>query len=64
MAKEWVIEVLGDLRGFARTNDLPTLAEQLDEAITVALTEIPSALDGNGRKDVHATDGRRTGTFG
>ena len=40
MSKEWIIDVLGDLRGFAQANAMPTLAESLDEAIMVAATEI------------------------
>lgn len=40
MAKEWIIDVLGDLRGFAQTNDLPTLADQLEETLVVAVAEI------------------------
>jgi hypothetical protein len=40
MSKDWIIEVLGDLKGFAATNDLPTLAAQLEEAIVVAAAEV------------------------
>lgn len=40
MSKEWIIDVLGDLRGFAQANAMPTLADQLEEAIMVAATEI------------------------
>lgn len=40
MSKDWIIEVLGDLRGFAVMNDLPTLAVQLEEAIVIAIAEV------------------------
>lgn len=40
MSKNWIIMVLGDLRGFAASNDLPILAQQLEEAIVVAHAEI------------------------
>lgn len=40
MSKEWIIDVLGDLRSFAQANAMPTLAEQLEEAIMVAAAEI------------------------
>ena len=63
MSKEWIIDVLGDLRGYARANALPTLAEQLEEAITVASVEItqitPNPVGCNG-----AEIGRRTRAAG
>ncbi|WP_371156363.1 hypothetical protein [Jannaschia sp. 2305UL9-9] len=40
MSKNWIIEVLTDLRGFASVNDLPTLAAQLEDALVVAVAEI------------------------
>lgn len=51
MAKDWIIDVLGDLRAFANDNDLPSLAHQLDEAVVVASVEIAQAapgVDGHG----------------
>ena len=36
MADEWIIEVLSDLRNFARQNDLPDLAAELDQTLAVA----------------------------
>ncbi|MGB3553671.1 MAG: hypothetical protein WBA25_03410 [Jannaschia sp.] len=64
MSKEWIIDVLGDLRGFASANALPTLATQLEEAMVVARTEIaqpsgPAIARANG-----AQTGRRTATTG
>ncbi|GIT91267.1 hypothetical protein JANAI62_17230 [Jannaschia pagri] len=63
MSKNWIIEVLGDLRGFAVMNDLPTLADQLEEAIVVAIAEIPpedTASAGAGPNGAEA--GRFAGT--
>lgn len=40
MSKDWIIEVLGDLRRFAKANAMPSLAELLDEAIVTATVEI------------------------
>lgn len=40
MSQEWMIDVLQDLRNFAVKNDLAELAEQLDDTIHIAVTEI------------------------
>jgi len=40
MSQEWMIEVLTDLRKFAQANGLMALAEQLDDSILVAVTEL------------------------
>jgi len=37
MADEWIIDVLSDLRNFARQNDLPALAVELDQTLAVAV---------------------------
>ena len=42
MGHEWIIDVLTDLKSFAKTNDLPLLAAQLDETALVASGEIGS----------------------
>ena len=47
MQKDWILDVLADLREFALSNNLPTLAEQLDDTALVALAEI-SQRGGNG----------------
>lgn len=44
MRYEWILDVLTDLRAFARANGLPLLAERLDEAAAAAADE----LAGNG----------------
>lgn len=40
MSKKWILDVLADLRAFAQMNDLPRLAEQLDETALIAAAEI------------------------
>ncbi|WP_342068886.1 hypothetical protein [Yoonia algicola] len=42
MGRDWIIDVLADLRSFARDNDLPLLRAQLEEAELVAQVEIAS----------------------
>lgn len=45
MGRDWIIDVLADLRSFARENDLPLLTAQLEEAGLVAEVEIASLPD-------------------
>lgn len=40
MRYEWILDVLADLRAFARANGLLLLAERLDEAAAAATDEI------------------------
>jgi len=40
MSHEWMIDVLADLRQFANDNYYLGLAEQLDDAIVVATSEV------------------------
>lgn len=40
MNNEWVIEVLKDIRKFSAANQLNRLADQLDDAIIVASSEV------------------------
>jgi hypothetical protein len=40
MRSDWILDVLTDLKTFASANDLPVLAEQLDDTAIVALAEI------------------------
>jgi hypothetical protein len=42
MRSDWILDVLTDLKTFATANDLPVLAEQLDDTAIVALAEIAS----------------------
>ena len=45
MGRDWIIDVLADLRSFARDNDMPLLSAQLEEAGLVAQVEIASKPD-------------------
>jgi hypothetical protein len=40
MGHDWIIDVLSDVRRFARLNDMPQLSAQLDDAMLVATTEV------------------------
>ena len=53
MPNEWIIDVLGDLRAFAADNDMPTLADQIEEALTVAAVEIAQNGVDRMRADVY-----------
>ena len=50
MGHEWIIDVLADLRSFAKTNDLPILAEQLDETALIASAEIDALTEKQSRQ--------------
>lgn len=40
MHYEWILDVLTDLKTFAKSNGLPALAEQLDDTALLAAAEI------------------------
>ena len=40
MGHDWIIDVLADMRRFARQNDMPLLCAQLDDAMMVASAEV------------------------
>lgn len=40
MSKNWILDVLADLRTFARENDMPILAAQLKDTEIVAMAEL------------------------
>ena len=42
MQHDWILDVLVDLKNFARANGLPALAEKLIETTDLAMIEIPS----------------------
>ena len=42
MQHDWIIDVLSDLRTFADNHEMNRLAEQLDDAILMAVSEIKS----------------------
>lgn len=59
MKNEWILDVLADLRQFARANDLSVLAEQLDDTCLIAASELASKTEGHGTHD-----GRPAGVTG
>ena len=48
MKAYWVIDILKDIRQFSEKNGMLELAEQLDDAIFVAASEIGAKLDNAG----------------
>ncbi len=46
MGHDWILDVLADLKTFARSNGLPSLAAQLDDAGLVAQAELASLAEG------------------
>jgi len=46
MRSDWILDVLADLRAFAVSNNLPRLAEQLDDTAHVALAEMSELKEG------------------
>ena len=69
MRSDWILDVLADLKTFEKANDLPVLAEQLDDTAIVALTEISALhekVQGNSDGDDHicGTDIGGVGTSG
>lgn len=65
-AHDWILDVLTDLKQFARANGMPALAEQLDDTRLLASAEIASlgtpAKSGPGAHD--GTDRTDPGTAG
>ena len=59
MKAYWVIDILKDIRQFSEKNGMVELAEQLDDAIFVAASEIGVKLAGPGSVD--AGTGRARG---
>lgn len=42
MQHEWILDVIADIKAFARQNDLPALASHMDTAWLLASAEIAS----------------------
>jgi cytochrome c553 len=66
MRSDWILDVLTDLKTFARANGMPALAEQLDDTAIVAMAEIAAirnAHDGQ-RDDGDAAVGNYYGGIG
>lgn len=52
MRSDWILDVLTDLKTFARANGMPALAEQLDDTAIVAMTEIAAIRNAqDGQRD-------------
>ncbi len=69
MRSDWILDVLTDLKTFATANDLPVLAEQLDDTAIVALAEIAALHErtqgkGDGNDLNSGTDFGGVGTSG
>lgn len=60
MTENWMIEVLADLRKFAKSNSMGKLAEQLDDTIHIAASEM-ALHTGEMKVAEHYTD--ETGDF-
>lgn len=61
MRNEWILDVLADLKTFALSNELPLLAEHLDDTALVAMAEI-AALEERMKRQMHGHD-TDTGTY-
>ena len=64
MPNDWILDVLRDLRSFARQNDMHRLAEQLDDTALVAMAEMRRTGSGHpsgGRADVRVGDAAGSG---
>lgn len=48
MRSEWILDVLADLRIFAISNQLPLLAEHLDDTALIAMAEIANLEERSG----------------
>ncbi|WP_299283726.1 hypothetical protein [uncultured Tateyamaria sp.] len=66
MRSDWILDVLTDLKTFARANEMPNLAEQLDDTAIVAMAEIAAMKDtaDGQRHDGEAAVGSYFGGFG
>jgi hypothetical protein len=50
MRSDWILDVLTDLKTFARANELTVLAEQLDDTAIVAMAEIAALKEKQHRR--------------
>ena len=66
MRSEWILDVLTDLKTFARANNMPALAEQLDDTAIVAMAEIAAMKETNDGQchDGETAVGTHFGGFG
>jgi hypothetical protein len=61
MGKDWMIDVLADLRSFAQQNGMMILSEQLDDTILVAAAELAQVAHGGRVEAVRHTVGDSAG---
>ncbi len=66
MGHDWILDVLSDLKAFARANHMQGLVAQLDDASYVARAEIASMAEGEdlGVFGAHTRHGRVAGNVG
>ena len=66
MRSDWILDVLTDLKTFARVNGMPSLAEHLDDTAIVAMVEIAAMKDKHDAQRHHgeAAVGTNFGGFG
>jgi hypothetical protein len=62
MQSDWILDVLADLRSFAEANDLPLLAEQLDDTALIATAEFASRNERSARRG-HVGNAQQTGNY-
>lgn len=60
MAHDWILDVLADLKAYAKKNGLPALVTELEEAALVAATEIAST---EGKAPLKAAQHARTSGY-
>lgn len=63
MRSDWILDVLADLRSFAMSNELPALAEHLDDTALIAMAEI-AALEERAAGRAHGKQDRVRGNTG
>lgn len=61
MQSDWILDVLADLRSFAMSNDLPALAEQLDDTALIALAEIAALEERRAKNPAGGSEKNRVG---
>jgi hypothetical protein len=64
MSHNWILDVLADLKAYARKNDLSALAEHLDDTRHVAVAEISGRSRAPGRADPEQGDEARSENAG
>ncbi len=56
MTENWMIDVLADLRKFAKTNKMGKLVEQLDDTIHIAAIEMAPQNGGNNTAELRPNE--------